>query len=152
MVKPDAVLDATTLIGLERIGQLHLIPELLDRAFVTTAVTDEFGDRLPWMTACDAADQSLLRALEVSVDAGEASAIALAVEKSCRIILDDRKARIVARKMGLEITGTVGLLIKAKEKELIELIAPVLDALEKNGFHLSVDLRKEALRICEEAE
>jgi len=81
MVKPDVVLDATTLIGLERIGLLHLIPELLHRAFVTTAVADEFGDQLPWMTVCDAADQGLLRALEVSVDAGEASAIALAVEK-----------------------------------------------------------------------
>lgn len=152
MVKPDAVLDATTLIGLERIGQLSLIPKLLDRAFVTTTVADEFGDRLPWMTVSEVADQRLLRALEISVDAGEASAIALAVEKSCRIILDDRKARIVARKMGLEVTGTVGLLIKAKERGLLESIAPVLDSLENNGFHLSVDLRSEALRICQEGD
>lgn len=152
MVKAPIVLDATVLIGLDRIGQLDLIPSLCDPVWVTPEVAAEFGRLQPWMSVQSAPNRALVRSLELTVDAGEASAIALASEKNSRILLDDRKARIAARQLGLTVTGTVGLLLKAKAAGRISLLLPLIDALDQAGFHLSADLRMEALRLAGEGD
>lgn len=59
-------------------------------------------------------DVGMVAALRLLVDPGESEAIVLAYEKGLRISLDDRKAREVAQRLGGPVTGTVGLLIKAK--------------------------------------
>ena len=95
----------------------------------------------------DVANQ--LSALNITVDVGEAEAIALAHERRCRIILDDRKARTVAVRLGVPVTGTVGLLLKAKQVGVISAILPLLDALDDH-FHVSRALCVEALRFAGE--
>ena len=55
-----------------------------------------------------------------TVDDSESEAIALALEKNCKIILDDKQARSAAKKLGLEIVGTVGMFIRAKQNNLID--------------------------------
>lgn len=82
--------------------------------------------------------------------AGEAEAIALAHEKGMRLILDDRKARAIATRLGVPITGTVGLLLKAKTLGVIPLAKPLLETLEASGFHLGPDILAEALRLARE--
>lgn len=58
--------------------------------------------------------------LQLELDAGEASTIALALENpDGRIILDERKGRSVAKRLGLKVTGTFGIIIKAKDEGLI---------------------------------
>jgi predicted nucleic acid-binding protein len=60
-------------------------------------------------------DDARLSAIHKLVDVGEASAIALALElPDAYLILDDRRARKVAVTFGLQITGTLGILLKAK--------------------------------------
>jgi predicted nucleic acid-binding protein len=81
---------------------------------------------------------------------GEAETIALALEKGMRIILDDRKARGVAARLGLSITGTVGLLIKAKQAGVIPALKPLLELLQHNNFHIGKELVEEALRLANE--
>lgn len=72
-------------------------------------------------------DRQKQQLLEFQIDKGEASAIALALEIGADlVILDDYKARIVAEKMGLQITGTLGAIIKAKKNGIIESIRPAL--------------------------
>jgi predicted nucleic acid-binding protein len=93
---------------------------------------------------------SLVNALKLSVDNGEAEAIALALEKNCKIILDDKQARSVAKKLGLEIVGTIGMFIRAKQNNLIDSLGTVLDELENNGFRMSKNLKAEALKIVGE--
>ncbi len=92
----------------------------------------------------------MVAALGLVVDPGESEAIVLAFEKGTRIILDDRKAREAAQRLNIAVTGTVGILLKAKEAGLVEAIRPLLDALEANHFRIGTLLRTEALRLAGE--
>jgi len=150
MVKIAAVIDSACLIGLERIGSLDLLSSLIDPVMVPPAVESEFGPLPPWVVVQAPADEGMVAALRLVVDAGESEAIALAYEKGMRIILDDRKAREAARRLGVPITGTVGLLLKAKETGVIGSIRQHLDALDANQFRIGAALRFEALRLAGE--
>ena len=79
-------------------------------------------------------DVGMVAALRLMVDPGESEAIVLAYEKGLRIILDDRKAREVAQRLGVHVTGTVGLIIKAKQEGVIAEVRPLLDTLDANHF------------------
>jgi predicted nucleic acid-binding protein len=149
-LKTPIVVDSTCLIGLERIGALDLIPSLFDPVFVPPAVADEFGAMLPWFSVVPPSDQALLNALGMLVDAGETEAIALARELGLKIVLDDRRARNVAERMGLPVLGTLGLLVQAKRAGLVAAVGPLLEHLESLGFHMSTGLKEEALRLVGE--
>lgn len=86
------------------------------------------------------------------VDRGEASAIALGIERpGCLLILDDAKARKRAEVEGLRITGTVGVLLKADHKGLLPAgMGPVLLRLLSVGFRISDVLFQEALRLAKD--
>lgn len=91
--------------------------------------------------------QTKQQLLEFQIDRGEASAIALELEIGADlIILDDYKARLAAEKLGLQITGTLGAIIKAKKSGFISSIRPCLEKLQKIDFRLSTVLVEEALR------
>lgn len=84
--------------------------------------------------------------LELQVDAGEASAIALALEMADSIlILDDWKGRKVAERLGLSVTGTFGVIIKAKNSGIIPSIKPILDKMRETNFRISEELEQSAL-------
>lgn len=151
MVRISAVVDAACLIGLERINSLHLLPALLEAVIAPSAVVSEFGSQPVWLTVMDPVDRYVVHALELVLDHGESEAIALAQEKGLRVILDDRKAREVAARMGVPVTGTIGLILKAKISGIIPAVRPLLDALDACKFHVSRELREEALRLAGEA-
>jgi predicted nucleic acid-binding protein len=108
----------------------------------TKEVSDEFGEELPgWIFIHAVNNKEVQRKLELQLDKGEASAIALALEtRDCSIILDDMKARKVAEKLGLEITGTLGVIVKAKKEGIIPSVKPFLAKLKETNFRLSADL------------
>lgn len=84
--------------------------------------------------------------LEGIVDKGEASAIALAVEtKDCIIIIDDLKARNLAKRIGLNLTGTLGIILKAKQKGKINSVKPILQKLRQTNFRLTKALEQDIL-------
>ena len=86
------------------------------------------------------------------LDIGEAETIVLAKEISADIVLmDEKKGRRKIKQLGFRHSGTVGVLLRAKEKGLIELLKPELDQLQRNGFHLSESLRIYALEMSSEA-
>jgi uncharacterized protein len=149
-VKEAVVTDSTCLIGLERIGQLDLLPALFDPILAPSEVAREFGSTLPWLTVEAPANKSFIAALKLLVDDGEAEAIALATERQVRLITDDRQARNVARQLNLSIIGTIGILVKAKQAQLIPAIKPLIHDLESNGFFLSSALKAQALTITGE--
>ena len=150
MVKIAGVVDSACLIGLERIGRLDLLPSLLDPIFVPPAVNQEFGARPIWMTVERPTDVGMVAALRLLVDPGESEAIVLAYEKRLRIILDDRKAREVAQRLGVPVIGTVGLLLRAKQEGVVSAVRPLRDALEAHQFRIGNALRTEALRLAGE--
>lgn len=114
----------TCLIGLERIARLGILELLIDPGIVPQAVAFEFG-RLPgWITVMTVADVGMIAALRLNLDPGKSEAITLVHELTCRVILDDRKARDCAHRLGIPVTGTVGLLLRAVKSGVIPAIQP----------------------------
>lgn len=84
--------------------------------------------------------------LKLELDYGEASAIALSLEHpNIGVLIDENKGRSVAKRLGLKVTGTIGLIIRAKDEGLIESGKEILDKLQEHGFWLSERLRKQIL-------
>src|SRR3954463_3923834 len=110
------IADTSCLIVLEKIQQLSLLQKIYSEIITTPEIQIEFGDTLPdWVLIRSAENSKLHQELEIKLDRGEASAIALGLELiNCTIILDDLKARKTAEIYKLSYTGTLGLLMKAK--------------------------------------
>ncbi len=149
-MKEPIVLDSTCLIGLERIGQLDILSELFEPILIPDEVGREFGNSFNWLDVETPSNTALVASLKILVDDGEAEAIAPALEKNCKIILDDKQARSMAKRLGLKVIGTIGIFIRAKQQGLINLLEPILDDLENNGFRMSANLKSEALKIVGE--
>lgn len=144
------VSDSTCLIALERIGSVEILPALFGSIIIPPVVQLEFGISIPWLKVTQLSDPSLAATLKTIVDDGEAEAIALAREHNYRIITDDRRARSVARQYGLDVVGTVGILVLAKQKGIVSSIRPLLTSLENIGFYFSTALKEEVLHLAEE--
>lgn len=85
--------------------------------------------------------------LPSSLDEGERDAIALALSlHASRILLDERVARIVAARLGLTVTGSVGVLLAAKRRGIISLVKPHLDTMIDQGRYISPALIAQILR------
>ena len=149
-MKEPVVSDSTCLIGLERIGELNILPALFDPIIIPPEVEREFGNKFLWLQTENLTSNLLATALRLVVDAGEAEAIALASEKSCLLISDDKQARAAAKRLGVAVIGTVGVLVRAKQNGVVTAIKPILDDLELNSFFLSRALREEALKLVGE--
>ena len=144
----QAVTDSTCRIALERIGQLDLLPRLFAAVFAPPAVQAELGSPLEWLVGRAASDLNVVTAPKTQRDEGEAEAITLAMELGdVSIILDDKKARRVARPVGLALIGTVGILLRAKRHGVLATVAPTLATLHDPGFHIPPALYREALRL-----
>ena len=77
--------------------------------------------------------------------------LALAVEHSARlVIIDERKGRRYARRLGLSLTGTLGILLLAKEEGLVTDVAPLIKQLLDEGLHFSSELVSRALTLAGE--
>ena len=101
-----------------------------------------------WIQRRSVEDQDYVRFLSTELDAGEAETIVLARQEQADVILiDEKEARRAARRLGMHVLGTVGLLIWARRQGLISSLSMQLEALqEEGGFRLSQELCAEALR------
>jgi len=85
-----------------------------------------------WFNTEEPTNKTYQKILEASLDKGEASAIAFAIEHAdCLLIIDDYKGRRYAEQLGIKITGTVGVIIDAKLSGYIESVKPVLDKIKR---------------------
>jgi predicted nucleic acid-binding protein len=147
----QAVTNSTCLIGLERIGQLDLLPQVFSTVFAPPTVAAEVRSPLSWLTVQAVQNLAVVATLRTQMDAGEAEAIALAMELGDVIlILDDKKARRVAQQIGLRVIGTVGMLLRAKRQGVIGEIKPLLTALIQADFRIADAIIREALRLSGE--
>jgi len=140
--------DTSCLIILSKIGELELLQKLYGTIITTQDVADEFGEAIPdWIIIENAKDKYHQRILELQIDKGESSAIALALEiLDSILILDDFKARKVAENLGLRFTGTIGIIIKAKLNGLIPSIKPYLEKIVATNFRISPEIELQALK------
>lgn len=97
-------------------------------------------------------DQAQVTEFRRTVDAGEAEALALALEVSAeRILIDDAAGRAIALNLGLTITGVLGVLLMAKQQQLIAAVRPLMDDLiAQAGFWVSEELYQRVLYQADE--
>ncbi len=144
--------DTSTLILLHKIEELSILYNVYGEIITTPEVVDEFGEELPsWLKVQSVADKKYQKLLETQIDYGEASAIALAMEFSdVLLLLDDLKARKLAKKLQLKFTGTLGVIYKAKQMNVIEKVKPILDKLLLSNFRISDQIVQEILKLSNE--
>lgn len=148
------VINTSPLLALAACAQLELLRRLHRRVVVPQAVITELergqaaakplaleAERPAWLevAALASAPSPLLTAY---LDAGEAAVIALALEQGIRrVVIDERRARMVARTMGLEVAGSVGVLLRAKRLGFITEIKPSLAAMQAQGIRLRLEAK-----------
>jgi len=66
------------------------------------------------------------------------------------VIIDERLARRHVNRLGITLTGTLGILLRAKEKNFMPAIEPLIHTLQQNGIRLSRAVIAEALRLAGE--
>ncbi len=142
------IADTTCFILLDKIGKLEILQQLFTTITTTATIAKEFGKPLPsWVNIVTATDTHYQEILEVEVDAGEASAIALSFEfEKPLLILDDFKARKLATKLHLHFTGTFGIFLKARDAGIIEAVKPILQLVQQTNFRFSEVVFKNILK------
>ncbi len=133
---------------LSKIGELELLRKLYGQIITTLDIAEEYGDTLPdWVIIEKVSDKYKQQILEMQIDKGESSAIDLALEiQNCTLILDDFKARKIAQNLGLNYTGTLGIIIKAKLTQKISSIKPFLEKIKETNFHITAEIELQALK------
>lgn len=146
------VSDTSCLILLDKLGRIGLLKSLFQNLSVTQIVADEFEKELPeFIKIENPKDIKYQKILESFLDPGEASAIALALEKEdCLLIIDELKGRREARQLELKYTGTLGILIIAKEKGLIKSVSKVIQEIRDTDFRIDEKLINEVKKRCGE--
>jgi predicted nucleic acid-binding protein len=144
--------DTSCLILLDKIGELNLLNKLFGQIIITQDIAHEFKKELPdWFTIVEPTNKTYQKILEASLDKGEASAIAFAIEQTdCLLIIDDYKGRKYAEQLGIKITGTLGVIIDSKLSGHIKSVKPMLDKIKKTDFRLTAELEKKTLEKSNE--
>ncbi|GHU61310.1 hypothetical protein FACS189445_3190 [Spirochaetia bacterium] len=87
----------------------------------------------------------------LDLDDGEAETLILAKEQAADlVIIDEKLGRQYAKHLDLELTGTIGVLLNAKDLGLIPAVGPLLQQLQENQSWISVNLVETALKIAGE--
>ena len=158
----EAVSNSSTLIHLSAIGHLKLLREFHSKIIIPPAVWKEVVDegkgrpgvqeiqkaqKQGWVKIVKPQNQPLLKLLYSQLDDGEAQAIALAIEQKASIIfLDEADARKVAEIYGIQKTGVIGILIRARLQKKISSLKVELDRLQnKSNFWIDKKLYKKAI-------
>ena len=148
-----AISDTSPLIALKYAGLLEKLSLLFQGITVPPSVMRELSvkekehfQNLGFLSVEESRDKRIVAVLKTIVDEGKAEAIALALERGNLLIIDDLKGRKLARRLGLKIIGTLGLLKTMKLKGLIKEVKPVIEKPRKKGFYLSNDLIDKLLR------
>lgn len=157
------VVNTGPLQYLHQLGLLDLLPDFYGRVLVPRAVATELAkgkeqgvnvpdlSTIPWIDIRDLPVP--LWPLPQEIHRGEAEVLALAAEApDSLVILDDAAARAHAKTLGYGVTGTLGVVLRAKRDGKIAAVTPVLDRLEQLGFHLAEGTRAEVLRLAGEAQ
>jgi len=158
----QVVVNATPLIALALIGKLGLLQQLYGQVTMPSAVEAEVFAGGPkgigsteireatWLHAVSLQDPQRADLL-ADLDRGEAEVIALAQELDADlVILDERLARRHARRVGLTLTGTLGVLLKAKQVGQVGAVAPLIEQLRLGGIRLSDAIVAEVLKLADE--
>lgn len=152
---PKAIIsDTSCFIILTNIGELELLQKVYGQILTTPEIAAEFGEPLPeWVEIASVKDKYRQTILELQIDKGESSAIALALETpDSVVILDDYKARKIAERLGITLTGTLGVIVRAKLNGTILSVKPLIEKIKQTDFRLSAEIEAQAVKEAGEWE
>ncbi|QYX31763.1 DUF3368 domain-containing protein [Sphaerospermopsis torques-reginae] len=157
------VSDTTPISELAKVDHLDLLPKLFGKVVIPQGVFDELQvgthpaaklvQDLSWLEVVTVNNQQLVRELQQSfkLDLGESEAIALAEEiDASQLLIDERAARKVAMTRKLPLIGTVGVLLLAKRRGLLDSVKDVLDEMQAQGMRISDHLYVQVLTLAQE--
>ena len=143
------VCDSIVLITLADVDILHVLKSLFREVSIPKAVKKEvFGRRKPssFIKCVKISEPIRLKVLKSNLGAGESEAVCLYEEIDANLlIIDDLEGRRVAERLGIKITGTLGVLLLAKKEKLIDAVKPLLDEIVSHGFRVADELYKDIL-------
>jgi predicted nucleic acid-binding protein len=150
------VVNASPVIVLAKAGRLHLISDSCRELLVPEAVAAEILAGPPSDPARQAVQRGWgqtvacppppPRLLEWGLGTGETAVLALAVARKAVAVLDDAAARTCAKALGMEVIGTLGIVLRAKRRAIIPSAADALKALRTAGLYLDDDLARAILK------
>lgn len=156
--------NTSPIINLAVVGRLGLLRQLYGKVTIPRAVYDEIvlsgagqpgaveAQTADWIEMKVVSDLARAASLQLELDAGEAEAIALALELGPDLLLlDERKGRAVAAHFGIRCLGLLGILVEAKHRGLVPAVKPILDRLIQGaGFWISQALYDHVLQAVGE--
>jgi predicted nucleic acid-binding protein len=158
------VCNTSPLTNLAAIGEFDLLRRLYREIAIAEAVWTELNAKrriypgrnevknASWVSVISVANRTAVATLREDLDRGESETIVLAIERKADLVLmDEAEGRHKARRLGLEVTGVVGMLLEAKSKGHVSRVLPCLDKLRQEaGFYLRESVYRHALKLANE--
>lgn len=158
----NVVVNSTPLIILCGIGQLELLKKLYEEIYIPRAVYQEvtakkdsacmqIENATSWIHVVEILNSDEKKMYKAKLHEGEVEVMILAQEKMADlVVLDDNAAKKTAKYLGLTVTGTLGVLLKAKHEGLIQEVKPLLSEMKEKGFYISDAVEKLVLNQARE--
>ena len=150
------VSDTSPIIALALCNKLDLLDKIFNQISIPQAVFTELAipdkpkasDIIEWARdkVIPAKNTAAITALSMNLDLGESEAISLYWEIAADFLLiDEKRGRIIAHRNGIKTIGSIGILLSAKQNDLIASVKPYLDILMHNNFRISDILYQQIL-------
>jgi predicted nucleic acid-binding protein len=162
MHNKKVVSNTTPIIALSRTGCLWLLEKMYGEIYIPQAVFNEIvakndyvsedvQNNMGWIIVETIRHTRMRQMFSSSLHSGEVETLILADETNADIVLiDDFLARKYAIQAGMNLSGTIGVLLKAKEKGLVGQVKPLLEDMIRNGIYLNKQLYEDALHLADE--
>jgi predicted nucleic acid-binding protein len=152
---PDSeviISDTSCLILLSKIDELDLLNKVAQNIYNTDIIKKEFGREIPsWIVVRTPNDNHYQEILEMDLDKGEASAIALSLElENSILLLDDLKGRKIAERLNLRFSGTFGLILRAKQLGKIPNVTEIIEKIKATNFRFNEKLLSSIIEMAGE--
>lgn len=159
---PRVIVNSTPLIILCNIGKLNVLKELYGEIVIPEAVFQEVTVKADsaccqlfsadWIRVEQIMDPTDKKMYKAKLHDGEVEVMILAQgdRRADLLIIDDNAAKKTAKYLGLTVTGTIGVLLKAKQKGIISEVRPILWDMKKQGFYISQHIEQMILEQAEE--
>lgn len=156
------IVNSTPLIILSNAENLSILKSVYKEITIPQAVfaevtakkdtaCSELKKNLDWIHINKISDESSKRMYQAKLHAGEVEVMIFAQEqKADLVILDDNAAKKTAKFLNLTVTGTLGVLLKAKSLGIIQSVKPIADKIRENGFFITEEIYNLVLKQANE--
>lgn len=156
------IINSTPLIALCKVDQLELLHGLYGEVFIPEAVFKEVTEKndvvrhritsCSWIHVETVQDTQSRKMYKAKLHDGEVEVMILAQEHQGEhlVVIDDGAARRTAEYLGLTLSGTMGVLIKAKQRGLLDSVMPIVAQMEAHEIYLSDALKAQVRRLAHE--